>query len=272
MPKNNEFANKVKNSSHVSTSAHDTGKESPFENAKLTGYLSATVPLNPRYEYCWIGAVGDCLDSPDNPRPIKDGDKLLVHEIPLTEIEILMATRKTVCLVLKTGECYVKQLLFADFISRSLTLRMYNPLKKLYLSLDKIRAIFVVDDVVDNEYMTQHQKPIAGKCGFQDNDLVEMPGTQESTTYLNADSIEALKHIFPDEATYIEHVKTLWVLRDLAEKACELPNRKGLEYDINSPYFRIVRLTNDLIGAILQDGHHFTFDGEQIRHFNYGKH
>ncbi|WP_455667168.1 hypothetical protein [Phocaeicola sp.] len=32
MPKSNEFANKVKNSNHVSTSAHDTGKESQLES------------------------------------------------------------------------------------------------------------------------------------------------------------------------------------------------------------------------------------------------
>lgn len=32
MPKNNEFANKVNNSSHVSTLAHDTGKESQLES------------------------------------------------------------------------------------------------------------------------------------------------------------------------------------------------------------------------------------------------
>lgn len=32
MPNHNEFANKVNNSSHVSTSAHDTGKESQLES------------------------------------------------------------------------------------------------------------------------------------------------------------------------------------------------------------------------------------------------
>lgn len=182
MPKNNELANKVNNSSHVSTLAHDTGKETLFDNAQVTGYLSATVPLNPRYKYCWVGAVGDCLDSPDSPMRIKDGDKLLVHEIPLSEMEILIAVRKTVCIILKSGECYVKQLIFADFLSRSLTLRMYNPVKKLYLRIDKIKALFVVDDVVDGEYMELHKKPIPGKCSyFEGVDITDVTPIKETT-------------------------------------------------------------------------------------------
>jgi hypothetical protein len=91
--------------------------------------------------------------------------------------------------------------------------------------------------------------------------------TGKGYTYLTADNIEMLKRIFPDEVTYIEHVETLWVLRELAEKACEIPNRKGLEYDINSPYFRIVKLTNDLIGALLQNDIHFGFRSNEVYHW-----
>ena len=35
MPNSNEFANKVNNSNHVSTSAHDTGRETLLENMCL---------------------------------------------------------------------------------------------------------------------------------------------------------------------------------------------------------------------------------------------
>lgn len=73
--------------------------------------------------------------------------------------------------------------------------------------------------------------------------------------------------MFPDEATYIEHMETLWALRGLAEKACEKPNVKGQKYDMSSPYFRIVRLTNDLIGALLQNGIHFGFSGNEVYHW-----
>lgn len=112
MPKNNEFANKVKNSSHVSTSAHDTGKESPFEGAKVTGYIPVDMEMNPKYKYGVVNAVGDCLDSELSPIKIKDGDRLVVHSIPLTEVEIMMSVEKIVCIALKDGRCFVKQAIF----------------------------------------------------------------------------------------------------------------------------------------------------------------
>ncbi len=273
MPKYNEFANKVKNSSHVSTSTHDTGKENVFADAKVLGTIpEGTFKLNPKYQYCIVNAVGNCLDHELSPIRIKDGDRLLVHEIPLDEFSLLSTVRKVVCIVLTDGRCFVKQMVFYDGISNGIRVRMFNPEEeRFFVPIPKIKALFVVDEALSAEYVNQLIKPIAGKCGTLGNDLVEVPA-QEKATYLDANSIEALKNIFPDEATYIEHVKTLWALRELAEKACELPNTKGLEYDTNSPYFRIVRLTNDIIGAILQGDHHFAFDGEQIRHFNYGKH
>lgn len=40
MPKSNEFANKVKNSSHVSTSTHDTGKENVSPNMETNEYIT----------------------------------------------------------------------------------------------------------------------------------------------------------------------------------------------------------------------------------------
>lgn len=44
MPKSNEFANKVKNSSHVSTSAHETSKKHYKANKKVKANRKATVP------------------------------------------------------------------------------------------------------------------------------------------------------------------------------------------------------------------------------------
>lgn len=90
--------------------------------------------------------------------------------------------------------------------------------------------------------------------------------TQKGKTFLTADNIIKLKRIFPDEATYIEYMETLWVLRKLAEKACERPNQEGVRFNVNSPYFRIVRLSNNLIGALLQSGIHFGFTGMEVYH------
>ena len=267
MPNSNELANKVKNSSHVSTSTHDTGKKSSFEGAKVTGYIPVDMEQNPKYEYGVVNAVGDCLDSGLSPIRIKDGDRLVVHAIPLTEVEIMMSVGKIVCIMLKDGRAFVKQAIFYNAPRGILIVRLLNPIEhRFFVSVSEIKVLFVVDMVIDKEYYNTNIKPIAGKCGALSGELLEIP-IQKKTTYLTADNIEALKSIFPDEATYIEHVKTLWVLRELAEKACEIPNKKGLEYDINSPYFRIVKLTNDLIGALLQNNIHFGFSGNEVYHW-----
>lgn len=267
MPKNNEFANKVKNSNHVSTSAHDTGKESPFGGAKVTGYIPVDMEMSPKYEYFVVNAVGNCLDSDLCQTRIKDGDMLVVHQIPMEEWEIMCNVGKVVCFVQENGCCFMKQLVFWDGLSWGMRIKMFIPEEKyFFISLSKIKALFVVDMVIDKEYYNANIKPIACKCGTLSGDLVEIP-IQKKTTYLTADNIEALKSIFLDETTYIEHVETLWVLRGLAEKACEIPNKKGLEYDMNSPYFRIVKLTNDLIGALLQNNIHFGFSGNEVYHW-----
>lgn len=36
---------------------------------------------------------------------------------------------------------------------------------------------------------------------------------------------------------------------------------------MNSPYFRIVKLTNDLKGALLQNNIHFDFSGNKVYHW-----
>lgn len=94
MPKNNEFANEVNNSNHVCTSAHDTGKENSFKGVEAKGYLPLEIEMNPHYTYAVVNAVGNCLDSDLSPIRVKDGDKLLVHSIPLTKDEIKTTLRK----------------------------------------------------------------------------------------------------------------------------------------------------------------------------------
>lgn len=105
-----------------------------------------------------------------------------------------------------------------------------------------------------------------GKCVVS---LEQLPKTQpqEITTYLTEKNIVLLKQMFSDEAKYIEYMETLWALRDLAGKSCETQNEKCLEYDVNSPYFRIVKLTNELIGALIQDGIYFRVIGKEVCHW-----
>lgn len=93
--------------------------------------------------------------------------------------------------------------------------------------------------------------------------LVCMPKTSSTTeagTFLTDKNIRGLKQMFSDEETYVEYMKTLWVLRELAEKNMTYPDRPSIVYDLNSPYFRIAKLTNELIGSLLQDGFRFSIN------------
>ena len=89
----------------------------------------------------------------------------------------------------------------------------------------------------------------------------------EPKTYLTEDTIRGLKSIFATEGDYIEHMETLWVLRELSSKAIEFQNEHG-ETCINaqSPHYRIYKLTNDLIGVLLQDGINFISNGYGVQH------
>ena len=153
MPKYNEFANKVKNSNHVSTLAYDKDKEIPFEGAKVMEYISVDMGMIPQYDYYAITAVGNCLDSDLCQPRIKDGDKLVVHQIPMEEWEIMSNVGKVVCFVLKNGCCSVKQLVFWDGLSWGMKVKMFIPEERyFFIPLSEINRLFVVDMVIDREY------------------------------------------------------------------------------------------------------------------------
>lgn len=91
---------------------------------------------------------------------------------------------------------------------------------------------------------------------------------QEPKTYLTEDTIKGLKAIFATEGDYIAHMETLWVLRELSMKTTEYQNENGETcYNTQSPHFKIYKLTNDLIGALLQDGINLLSTGNAVQHF-----
>lgn len=74
MPKSNEFANKVKNSSHVSTLAHDTGKvfkvdvrlEEILKTASLLNYQVNTFTNSTKQEAINNGRFEDLMQLSDS--------------------------------------------------------------------------------------------------------------------------------------------------------------------------------------------------------------
>jgi len=62
-------------------------------------------------------------------------------------------------------------------------------------------------------------------------------------------------------------MKNLWLLRELAEKACEINGEKGIFYDTQNSVFPILKTVNELIGCLLPDGgSHIDLMGNLIEH------
>jgi len=51
--------------------------------------------LNPEYNYCAMGVTGDYMNSDKSSIKVKDGDKIVIHEIPINKTSILNELNST---------------------------------------------------------------------------------------------------------------------------------------------------------------------------------
>ncbi len=101
-------------------------------------------------------ADGDCMNSPDAPIRLQDGQRLRVHKFngvfnPYADIE---KVRGRVCVVqfIKENKRYfaVKEIVGLDDITGCLMLAFYYPQKTLIsLKIDAIEQVYFVDGVMD---------------------------------------------------------------------------------------------------------------------------
>jgi hypothetical protein len=92
---------------------------------------------------------------------------------------------------------------------------------------------------------------------------------KKEATFLTEQNIRFLKQMFKDESEYLEYMKTLWVLRDLTRGTIEIDTDKGLSVNTQHPNYRILKLTNELIGCLLREGYFFDRNGDA---HTYGNH
>lgn len=81
----------------------------------------------------------------------------------------------------------------------------------------------------------------------------------ENNTVLTDENIENLKRVFKDDATFVKYMKVLYATRRMSERACKNGNIHNDTVNVDSPYFALFQLTNDLIGALFI-GHPYSFD------------
>lgn len=99
-------------------------------------------------------AEGDCMNSPDAPIRIRNGQRVMVHSYA-EDFNIYRDIDKVcgkVCVVqyVAKGKRYfaVKQISFFDELAGLLRLTFYNPRKTdVYLNIDTIEKVYIVDGV-----------------------------------------------------------------------------------------------------------------------------
>lgn len=122
-----------------------------MEKRKQVGYPVAIDLANYDVRF-W--ADGNCLDSPDSPIRIKDGQRLIVHKYnglfnPYADID---KVRGKICAILYIVEgvryAIVKQIVGIDEITGTIRLKYYNPEETIVsLKIDTIEKLYVVDGV-----------------------------------------------------------------------------------------------------------------------------
>lgn len=124
-----------------------------MEKKTFSGY-STDVDLS-KYELRFW-ADGDCMDSPDAPIRIKNGQRVKVHTYA-DDFNIYRDADKLynrVCVVqyVASGKRYfaVKQVTFFDELAGLLRLTFYNPKKtEVWLKIGTVEKVYIVDGVED---------------------------------------------------------------------------------------------------------------------------
>lgn len=102
----------------------------------------------------------------------------------------------------------------------------------------------------------------SAKAAFSNLSLIE-ESPQTPSTYLSDKQMKMLQSMFCNEEKYRYYMKTLWILRDLAEKAC---TDKG-SINVENPNFPILKTINEFIGCLLPNkGGSFDATGNMIKH------
>ena len=105
----------------------------------------------------WVD--GDCMDAPEAPIRLKDGQRLQVHELECDDgvfhiYRHIEEMRGKVCAIIskQNGKryCVVKEVVGLDELTGCLRLAFYNPKKtNVSLKMDAIERVYIVDGVAE---------------------------------------------------------------------------------------------------------------------------
>jgi hypothetical protein len=124
---------------------------------KTIGNIAVKTSDIPGYDnansYVITNIVGDCMNHPDSPIEVGDGDHVMCHEIDRFEFYRNWERYKGRVIIFLTvdgvmgGKWYIKQFERIDY-SWFMVLRMYNPPKDFAIAIDQVTNIYIVDRIV----------------------------------------------------------------------------------------------------------------------------
>ena len=123
-----------------------------MERKKQIGY-PVDLDLSKYEVRFWVD--GDCMDAPEAPMRLKDGQRLKVHDLECDDgvfhiYRHIEEMRGKVCAIVSIHNgkrfCVVKEVVGLDELTGCLRLVFYNPKKTdVYLKMDAIERVYIVD-------------------------------------------------------------------------------------------------------------------------------
>lgn len=97
-----------------------------------------------------------------------------------------------------------------------------------------------------------------------DENLVKKGNQILEETFLTEHNILMIKRMFKDKISYSYYIRSLWILRNLTSNLCEVNREGGVFYDKDHQLFPILKMTNELIGALYRENASVDFTGENV--------
>ncbi len=104
--------------------------------------------------YSIVRCYGSCLDHPQSPLQLKNGDYILMYQLDTSSVSSWLDNiGKVVCIASKRYGLLVKILTF--YSPWAIRAKMMNPEQEFYIPLNDIEALFTIDQVVPERIMNQ---------------------------------------------------------------------------------------------------------------------
>jgi hypothetical protein len=118
-------------------------------------YYLSLPNLRPDNDYFVIRIKGDCMST--SKEKINDGDYLLCHEIPATLDSLDYHLGEVVCFRQRSGLIMTKKVFMIQQLTRTVFFKQFNPSYIFPMQIEEITNVFLVDEVLNPDFIEAHK-------------------------------------------------------------------------------------------------------------------